>query len=117
MREMKARYASKCKGCGRAVRVGDAILWAKGTGVFHNGGCSDVYWGNEFGRQEAAQERAAYAAEMDAEGALIAREEAEYQRGYHGTKAIQAISKAGSAFREQLYAEQEAQWAREGFDG
>jgi hypothetical protein len=136
MREMTARYGGRCKGCGQAIQAGDAILWSRETGALHNTGCLDVYWGNEFGRHEAAQERAAYQAEMDDEdyafggahradvqaeadweAAEIAREEAEYQRGYHGTRAIQAISTAGSEFREQLYAEQEAQWAREGFDG
>src|SRR5262245_29125172 len=41
----------------------------------------------------------------------------EYARGYSETRQIQAISAPGSELREQLYLEQEAQWAREGFDG
>lgn len=67
----------------------------------------DVYWGNEFGRQEAAQERAAYQSEMDWEGEMIAREEREYQQGYHEVAAIQAVTTAGSALREQMYMEME----------
>lgn len=118
MREMTARYRSRCLGCTVQIQPGDRIVFQKGVGSYHaDRGCGDVYWGNEFGRHEAAQERAAHEAEMDWEAAMIAREEDEYQRGYHGTAAIQAISTAGSAWREQLYAEQEAQWAREGFDG
>jgi hypothetical protein len=118
MREMNARFNGRCLGCSEGIKAGERIVFQRGVGSYHaDRGCGDVYWGNEFGRQEAEQERAAYQAEMDWEGAMIAREEAEYQRGYHGTAAIQAISTAGSAWREQLYAEQEAQWACEGFDG
>lgn len=100
MREMNARYRSRCKGCGQTVNVGDRILWSKETGALHNGGCLDVFHGNEFGRYEAAQERAAYEAEMR-------RDDAEYRRGRAEVAEIQALTTAGSALREALYMEME----------
>ena len=109
MKRMRARFAGTCAGgCGVRVQAGDLIRWSKESGAIHdNGACPDAYWGNEFGRHEAAQERAAFQAEHDWESEMIAREEREYQQGYHEVAAIQAISAPGSAFREQLYAEME----------
>lgn len=117
MREMVARYDGRCKNCGQAVRAGDTIRWSRATGALCAGGCARTDVHDDETYAFGGAHRADIQAEADWEAAEIAREEAEYQRGYHGTAAIQAISTAGSAFREQLYAEQEAQWAREGFDG
>lgn len=101
MREMVARYNGRCLGCEAGIKKGERIVFQKGVGSYHaDRGCGDVYWGNEFGRQEAAQERAAYQAEMD-------WEEAEYRQGYHEVAQIQAVTTAGSALREQMYREME----------
>lgn len=100
MREMNARFAGRCAGgCGVRVQQGDAILWSKETGAIHVG-CRDAYWGNEFGRHEAAQERAAYEAEMR-------QEDAELRAGAAAVREIQALTTAGSALREALYLEME----------
>lgn len=108
MREMTARFNGRCLGCAEGIKKGERIVFQRGVGSYHaDRGCGDVYWGNEFGRQEAAQERAAYQAEMDWESEMIAREEREYQQGYHEVAAIQAVTTAGSALREQMYLEME----------
>lgn len=101
MREMTARYRSRCLGCSTQIQPGDRIIFQKGVGSYHaDRGCGDVYWGNEFGRHEAAQERAAYEAEMR-------REDAEYRRGRAEVAEIQALTTAGSALREALYLQME----------
>lgn len=108
VREMTARFNSRCLGCDRGIRAGERIVFQRGVGSYHaDTGCGDVYWGNEFGRQEVAQERAAYEAEMEWEAAMVAREEAEYRAGYHEVAQIQAMTTAGSALREQMYLEME----------
>lgn len=101
VREMTARFNSRCLGCDRGIRAGERIVFQRGVGSYHaDTGCGDVYWGNEFGRQEAAQERAAYEAEMR-------RDEDEYRTGAAQVREIQALTAAGSALREALYLEME----------
>lgn len=101
MREMTARFNSRCLGCDRGITAGEQIVFQKGVGSYHaDTGCGDVYWGNEFGRHEAAQERAAYEAEMR-------QEDAEYRRGRAEVAEIQALTEAGSALREALYLQME----------
>ena len=107
MRTMTAKYGGRCAGaCGVRIQAGDTILWSKESGALHEG-CRDAYWGNEFGRHEAAQERAAYEAEMEWEAEMIAREEREYLQGRSEVAQIQAMTTAGSALREQMYREME----------
>lgn len=111
MREMNARFNSKCLGCADGIKAGEMIVFQRGVGSYHRDkGCGDVYWGNRFGEHEAEQERAAYEAEMREER----RAEAEYRRGRADVAAIQAVSEAGSALREALYLQMEQQWEREG---
>jgi len=33
---MTAKHAGRCKGCGGRIQPGDAILWAKGKGAWHD---------------------------------------------------------------------------------
>lgn len=84
-KRMAARYPGKClagkpqpglAGCPKngAVEVGDDIVWWKDAGrsqVVHQGGCEDVFWGTEFGKVEAEQERAAFSMEY-AQGVALA---------------------------------------------
>lgn len=115
MRQMVAKYNGRCRGCGEAIRKGEFILWSKQLGSYHaSNGCQDAAHGDDFGRHEAAQEARAFEAGMDWELAQARRDDAEYRRGQADVAAIQAVSEAGSALREALYLEMEAQWEREG---
>jgi len=99
-KRMAAKFAGKCAGCGSKIAVGDDILWAKGRGARHaECGLNEDFGGAEF--------RLSQQDEFDWEAAEIRREEAEYQRGYHEVRQIQAFAPAGSALREQMYAEME----------
>jgi len=33
---MTAKHAGRCKGCGQKINPGDAILWARGKGAWHD---------------------------------------------------------------------------------
>ena len=57
------------------------------------------------------------AAEMEAEARVIAREEADYQRGYNEVADIQAITAPGSALREQMYLDMERNAYNRGEEG
>lgn len=112
MKTMTAKYAGKCRACGGRIEAGDTIRWSRAAGANHadSGVCQDF---GAFVAEESAEREFFGRAdrhdfsEFEAEGALIACEEAEYQRGYHEVAAIQAISAPGSAWRDALYAEME----------
>lgn len=57
MKEMRAKYAGRCKVCGTGIEVGAAIFWSRDSGALCSGGCVDVFWGNSFGRREAEQHK------------------------------------------------------------
>jgi len=104
-KRMAAKFAGKCAGCGGKIAVGDDILWAKGQGARHAETC-----GVHVAGFTAAAHARGYGDcfdEFDAEAELIRREEQEYLRGYHEVRQIQAFAPAGSALREQMYAEME----------
>lgn len=106
-RKMAAKFSGKCALCGGAIAAGDEILWKKGAGARHadEADCGGGY--TLYQEYAGAAYQRAYHDEDAWEAAEIRREEAEYQRGYHEVREIQAISAAGSAFREQLYREME----------
>jgi hypothetical protein len=99
MKTMTAKYAGKCRTCGGRIEAGDTIRWGRAEGA------------NHFDRDLCGIRNTAvidgFGDEFDAEDALIRREEAEYQRGYHEVAQIQAVSSAGSVWRDALYAEME----------
>jgi len=101
MRTMFAKYAGRCRGCGESIAVGDQILWSRREGAHHDNGV--CYRDTGIG----ARYRSDAETEMDWEGEMIAREEREYQQGYHEVAAIHAMSAAGSDLREQMYLEME----------
>lgn len=35
-KEIKAKFDSNCKACGRPINKGDTVLWEKGKGVIHH---------------------------------------------------------------------------------
>ena len=106
MRQMKAKFRGRCKGCGETIGVGSDILWSKAEGAFHdNGRC---YADTGLRRTRVGNDGGSIADhEFDYEAAQARRDQAEYQQGYHDVAAIHAISAAGYDFREQLYRELE----------
>lgn len=121
MKAMAARFNGKCRGCGGRIEAGEQILWSKATGALHGEcGLNEDFGGAE-ARLAQREERGhtlyqeyagaafqrAYDDEFDAEAELIRREEAEYQKGYHEVKNIQAFAPAGSLLREAMYLEME----------
>ena len=100
MKTMSAKFAGRCRSCGGRIEAGELIRWAKAAGAHH----AECGLNEDFGGAEA---RLAQMDEFDWEAQQIARDEAEYQRGYHEVASIQAFSAPGSALREQMYLEME----------
>jgi hypothetical protein len=111
MRSMTAKYGGRCRGCGQRFPAGTRILWSRDLGAVvdtpEHGACQDAAWGSAFGIHEAAQERAAYAAEMAAENAERRMVDAEIRAGEAEVAQIQAVTAPGSALREAMYLDME----------
>lgn len=116
---MNAKFAGKCRSCGCRIEAGDKIRWSKAAGAncFDQNDCRD--WADMEAEQAAemrmeswadhrmAGTSASFWEDEDYERSQRRRDEAEYQRGYHEVAQIQAFAPAGSALREQMYAEME----------
>ena len=111
MRNITAKYRGKCASCGKEIAVGDSIMWTGGGSTYHlacataasdGAGVEDEALG-----QQGLHELGVYDEPEDWESAQARRDEQEYQQGYHEVRAIQAMSSAGSALREQMYLEME----------
>lgn len=95
MKTMAAKFGGKCRSCGGRIVAGETIRWSKASGAMHaacEAEANEVNWFDDEGDWEAAE---------------IRREEQEYLQGYHEMRQIQAFAPAGSALREQMYAEME----------
>ena len=83
-KRITVKYASACSECGVAIAAGATAEWKKGAGLRCVGHFSPGSGGFD-----------------------SVQDEADYFRGYHEMAEIQAISAAGSEYREQLYREAE----------
>jgi hypothetical protein len=109
MKTMAAKFGGKCRSCGGRIVAGETIRWSKASGAMHAACEAEANEAN-FHASDAAHARGYgdwFDDEGDWEAAEIRREEAEYMRGYHEVRQIQAFAPAGSALREQMYAEME----------
>jgi hypothetical protein len=88
---MKARYAGSCSRCGGSIHPGDSISPVDRSWVHTRCDPREVDYDPETA-EYMKQKR---------------RDEAELAAGKAEVEQIQAISKAGSALREQLYLEME----------
>jgi hypothetical protein len=101
--EMKAKFSSKCPGCGDRIHEGDNI--SKGdSGKYEHSGCAGSATSG-YTHDEA--DYFAGHAEYDAEMAEVRRDNSEYMKGYHEVANIHAFAPAGSALREEMYFEME----------